>query len=88
VNVPYEKNNSQPGPPAQSGLNNFTGVGQDGRAVSDGCQVICRSQYSDFETATGMTPSDGSAPQRHFTVTVDTDDNRLYENPVLGPPES
>jgi hypothetical protein len=59
----------------QSGLGNFTGVGHDGRAVSEGCQVVCRSQYADFMNATGMRPADGSAPQTHFTVTVNTQEN-------------
>jgi len=59
----------------QSGIGNFTGVGHDGRAVSEGCQVVCRSQYADFMNATGMRPSDGSPAQQHFTVIVNTQEN-------------
>jgi hypothetical protein len=70
----------------KAGRDNFTGIGQDGRAVSKGCQVIASSQYEDYERATGMMPNDGSAPQGHFTVTVDTPENHLYADPVLPPP--
>ena len=58
----------------QAGNGNFTGVGRDGRAVSAGCQVVCTSQFGDFERATGMIPSAGP-PQQHFTVGVWTDEN-------------
>lgn len=58
----------------QAGINNFTGVGRDGRAVSNGCLVVCTSQFGDFSTATGM---NASPPQRHFTVDVDTSVNQL-----------
>jgi hypothetical protein len=57
-----------------AGVNNFTGVGSDGRPVSAGCQVVCTSQYADFKSATGMSPSAGS-PQQHFMVILGT-----YEN--------
>jgi hypothetical protein len=59
----------------KAGGGNFTGVGSDGRPVSAGCQVVCTSQYGAFKQATGMSPSDGSAPQKHFTVIVDTQEN-------------
>lgn len=71
----------------RSGLENFTGVGTDGRAVSEGCQIIPRSQYPDFLNATGITPSDGSAPQSHFIIRMDTPQNRLYADPVPSVPE-
>jgi RHS repeat-associated protein len=58
----------------QAGVGNFTGVGHDGRAVSNGCLVVCTSQYGDFENTTGMS---ASPPQRHFTVDVDTQANQL-----------
>lgn len=58
----------------RAGRENFTGVGRDGRAVSEGCQVVCTSQYGDFKHATGMVPSAG-APQQHFTVIVNTQEN-------------
>ncbi len=58
----------------QAGVNNFTGVGRDGRAVSAGCLVVCTSQFGDFSTATGM---NASPPQRHFTVDVDSSANQL-----------
>ncbi len=61
-----------------SGLNNFTGTfmrnGQE-HGVSQGCQLICRSQYGEFLHDTGIRP-DAGTPQRHFTVTVDTQANR------------
>jgi hypothetical protein len=53
----------------RAGVNNFTGVGRDGRPVSAGCQVVCTSQYGDFMNATGMS---ASPPQRNFTVDVGT----------------
>ena len=57
-----------------AGRDNFTGVGRDGRAVSEGCQTVCTSQYGTFERAAGMIPSAGP-PQRHFGVSIDTDEN-------------
>jgi RHS repeat-associated protein len=66
-----------------SGGGNITGFDSANKAISKGCQVIPRSQFDDFMDATGMTPSDGSAPQGHFTVTVDTPSNRQYADPVL-----
>jgi hypothetical protein len=59
----------------KAGIGNFTGIGRDGRAVSEGCQVVCTSQFGAFKHATGMTPSAGP-PQRHFTVTVNTQENQ------------
>lgn len=58
----------------RAGINNFTGVGRDGRAVSNGCQVVCRTEYRNFLHTTGMVP-DAGAPQRHFTVSIDTSEN-------------
>lgn len=58
----------------KAGIGNFTGVGRDGRAVSEGCQVVCSSQYGDFKRATGMIPSAGP-PQQHFTIIVGTQEN-------------
>jgi hypothetical protein len=69
-----------------AGVNNFTGVGRDGRAVSEGCQVVCTSQYGNFMNATGMS---ASPPQRHFTVDVDASENRKYADPLPpGVPQS
>jgi RHS repeat-associated protein len=59
----------------KAGINNFTGVGHDGRAVSEGCQVVCTSQFGAFKGATGMAPSAG-APQHHFTVVLNTQENQ------------
>jgi RHS repeat-associated protein len=59
----------------RAGVDNFTGIGRNGRAVSEGCQVVCTSQYPDFLRATGINPEAGS-PQRHFTVDVFTEQNR------------
>jgi RHS repeat-associated protein len=67
----------------QSGIGNFTGIGRDGRAVSEGCQIIPRSQFGDFMGATGMTTDDGTNPQHHFTVTVDTPLNRVPSDAIL-----
>jgi hypothetical protein len=61
-----------------SGINNFTGTFmRNGRehGVSEGCQLVCRSQYDGFLHTTGIEPAHGS-PQRHFTVTVNTQGNR------------
>lgn len=58
----------------RAGVGNFTGVGRDGRAVSQGCQVVCTSQYPDFKSATGMDPIAGP-PQQHFTVDIYTQEN-------------
>ena len=57
-----------------AGRDNFTGVGRNGRAVSEGCQTVCTSQYRSFERASGMTPGQGP-PQGHFHVSIDTDEN-------------
>jgi RHS repeat-associated protein len=54
----------------RAGLDNFTGVDPaSGRAVSEGCFVVARSQYDDFKVATGLV-SPGSLPQSHFTVVL------------------
>jgi len=58
----------------QAGINNLTGIGRNGRAVSEGCQVVCTSQYTAFEGATGMT---ARPPQGHFTVNVWTGENDI-----------
>jgi RHS repeat-associated protein len=59
----------------KAGIGNFTGVGHDGRAVSEGCQVVCTSMFGAFKNATGMTPSAGP-PQQHFTVILNTQENQ------------
>ena len=59
----------------QSGLGNFTGVGRDGRAVSEGSQVVCRSQYADFMNpqtlnlyaSVGNDPVNGVDQDGHFS---------------------
>jgi len=70
----------------KAGLDNFTGVGQNGKAVSEGCTVIARDQYEDFQAATGLTTSDGSQPQQHFTVSEGAPENAVYADPVLPEP--
>jgi RHS repeat-associated protein len=57
-----------------AGVDNFTGVGRDGRPVSEGCTVICTIQYPSFERATGIVPSAGT-PQNHFTIDLNTREN-------------
>jgi hypothetical protein len=65
---------------------NFTGVGSNGRAVSNGCLVVCTSQYGGFEDATGMS---ADPPQRHFTIDVDAGANGVNADPLpAGPPPS
>jgi RHS repeat-associated protein len=63
----------------QAGIGNFTGVGHDGRAVSNGCLVVCTSQFSDFSDATGMS---ATPPQRHFTIDVDAGANGVNADPI------
>ena len=53
----------------------FTGVDNQGRDVSAGCVLICTPEYRDFLHATGINPGDGSAPQRHFGVVLNTEEN-------------
>ena len=53
----------------------FTGIGRDGRDVSAGCVLVCTPEYRDFLHATGINPGDGSAPQRHFGVVLNTEEN-------------
>jgi RHS repeat-associated protein len=60
----------------RSGINNLTGIATNGQAVSEGCQLVCRTQYGRFLGAVGITPSAG-APQRHFTVVVNTSENTV-----------
>ena len=59
----------------RAGIGSFTGIGHDGRAVSEVYQVVCAGQYGAFKQATGLSPADGSAPQQHFTVIVNTQEN-------------
>jgi len=63
----------------QAGIGNFTGVGHDGRAVSNGCLVVCTSQFGDFEGAAGM---NATPPQRHFTIDVDAGANGVNADPI------
>jgi len=51
----------------------LTGMTSRDQAVSQGCQLICTSQYGSFENVTGL---NASPPQRNFTVTVDTSENQ------------
>jgi RHS repeat-associated protein len=53
----------------KAGIDNFTGIGRDGRAVSEGCQTIASSQYADFQSATGLVPAQGT-PQQSFGVII------------------
>jgi hypothetical protein len=63
----------------RAGIGNFTGLGHDGRAVSEGCLVVCTSQFVDFEAATGMS---ANPPQRHFTIDLDASQNQKFADPV------
>ena len=54
----------------------YTGLLPNGHGVSEACQLICSVQYQQFLGATGIRPSDGSAPQRHFSVILDTSENQ------------
>ena len=55
-----------------SGLGNITGFTTSGMAISEGCSVIACSQYSSFESATGLT---APAPQRTFTILLEAGAN-------------
>jgi RHS repeat-associated protein len=55
-----------------SGLDNYTGMTRAGGGVSEGCQLVCRSQYSDFLGAVGAT---ADPPQRTFGVIIGTTPN-------------
>ena len=54
----------------------YTGLLPNGHGVSEACQLICSVQYQQFLGATGIRPADGSAPQRHFSVILDTSVNQ------------
>jgi RHS repeat-associated protein len=45
-----------------------------GPPVSEGCQVVCTSQYSTFQRVTGIVPTAGT-PQNAFTIDVRTTAN-------------
>ncbi len=45
-----------------------------GPPVSEGCQVVCTSQYSNFQRVTGIVPTAGT-PQNAFTIDVRTTAN-------------
>ena len=62
-----------------AGRGNRTGMYFNSRAkqihgVSEGCQLICTSQYNGFLRAIGVVGQVGP-PQNDFTVTVDTEEN-------------
>ena len=54
----------------------YTGMIGPDRGVSEACALVCTSSWGDFLGATGIRPGDGSAPQRHFSVAIDTDENQ------------
>jgi len=54
----------------------YTGLLPNGHAVSEACQLVCSVQYQQFLGATGISNADGSAPQRHFSVVVNTSENQ------------
>jgi RHS repeat-associated protein len=54
----------------------YTGLLPNGHGVSEACQLICSTQYGQFLGATGIRPADGSAPQRHFSVILNTSVNQ------------
>lgn len=53
-----------------------TGMTSNGRPISAGCRLVCSTQYHKFEQASGLLSPNGSPPQRHFTVIVDTTENQ------------
>jgi hypothetical protein len=57
-----------------AGMGN-AGFAHSGPAVSEGCQVVCTSQYSTFQHLTGIVPTSG-APQNDFTIDVRTSANQ------------
>jgi Transposase len=50
----------------------YTGLLPNGHGVSEACQLICSVQYQQFLGATGIRPADGSAPQQHYTVILNS----------------
>jgi RHS repeat-associated protein len=54
----------------------YTGLLPNGHGVSEACQLICSVQYQQFLGATGIRPSDGSPPQQHFSVVLNTRENQ------------
>jgi hypothetical protein len=72
-----------------SAANNLTGMvhNKSGNIVptSAGCTVVCSSQYSSFERATGMIPSAGP-PQQHFNIFMGTKANEETSFPYRDGP--
>ena len=64
------------GIPTRSHPMGGTGMTSNGRPISAGCQLVCSTQYHQFERATGLLSPNASPPQRHFTVIVDTAENQ------------
>jgi hypothetical protein len=65
---------------AQGDLIHAAGGGNGtGGHVSTGCLVVCTSQYSDFQDATGMS---ADPPQKHFTIDVDALANQKNADPL------
>jgi RHS repeat-associated protein len=54
----------------------YTGLLPNGHGVSEACQLICTTQYGRFLTTTGIRPIDGSAPQQHFSVVLNSSANQ------------
>lgn len=54
----------------------YTGPLPNGHGVSEACQLICSVQYQQFLGATGIRPADGSAPQQHFSVILNSSANQ------------
>jgi len=57
-----------------AGRNNYTGLLSNRHGVSEGCALVCSTQYREFQRATGMAPSSGP-PQEHFTVELNSSAN-------------
>ncbi len=58
----------------RAGLGNQTGMYDDGRkAISEGCAVVCTSQYRSFQSTTGLIAPE---PQTAFTVLLIATANR------------
>jgi hypothetical protein len=55
-----------------AGLDNATGMTRAGGGISEGCVLVCRSQYSGFLDAVGAT---ANPPQRHFGVMLSANPN-------------
>jgi hypothetical protein len=56
---------------------NYGGKHNDAFGISEGCQLVCTSQYNGFLRAIGVEDQQGP-PQQHFTVNVNTTENQDF----------